>query len=358
MTSKSLIGAIAGAVIAVGALAAGGSAQATAYAFVTIDGPASPNLLATVVNGVNNHGLATGYYILAGDPSMGQQPTNYIGFTVQANGSGFASFVRSGYQQTGASGINDAGDIVGVSVLTNGLGSGFLRAPGGTFTDIDPALGGLPSVYSEAIGINGAGSVVGYFTSILPPNLNVIQDYSHGFILSGGVYTQFDVPAALGFGTQLYSMNSSGMITGSFLDNTYGLPHGFLYSPSTGLSVPGFSFVSAVGGVDEAGDFTYTALSYDPLSPLGYDAAAYRVTGGVYDPIAVPGAFSTQAQGLNDRGQVTGVYLDATGVHGFIATPVPEPRSWALMLIGLGALGAGLRRRRAASPRFAGLTQP
>jgi hypothetical protein len=38
--------------------------------------------------------------------------------------------------------------------------------------------------------------------------------------------------------------------------------------------------------------------------------------------------------------------VDAFEVANFNVTPVPEPETYALMLAGLGALGAALQRRR------------
>ena len=38
--------------------------------------------------------------------------------------------------------------------------------------------------------------------------------------------------------------------------------------------------------------------------------------------------------------------LDPAGNYLAVAAPVPEPAAWSLMLLGLGALGAGLRMRR------------
>jgi hypothetical protein len=48
-------------------------------------------------------------------------------------------------------------------------------------------------------------------------------------------------------------------------------------------------------------------------------------TGGNFSTIDVPGSVSTDAWGINAAGQIVGVFLDATGYHGFVATPVPTP---------------------------------
>ena len=36
----------------------------------------------------------------------------------------------------------------------------------------------------------------------------------------------------------------------------------------------------------------------------------------------------------------------------FAAAAIPEPETWALLIVGLGAIGAAMRRRRAPTPRF------
>jgi hypothetical protein len=63
----------------------------------------------------------------------------------------------------------------------------------------------------------------------------------------------------------------------------------------------------------------------------------------------VPGATATYVQGINDTGEIVGVYFDAQGIHGFLATPatVPEPAPLTLFVGGvLGVLAARHRPRR------------
>jgi hypothetical protein len=47
---------------------------------------------------------------------------------------------------------------------------------------------------------------------------------------------------------------------------------------------------------------------------------------GVYTTLDVPGSYETYAaHGINDSGQIVGLYLGfgGSGRHGFLATPVP-----------------------------------
>jgi probable HAF family extracellular repeat protein len=62
----------------------------------------------------------------------------------------------------------------------------------------------------------------------------------------------------------------------------------------------------------------------------------------------VPGSVQTDANGINDAGDIVGVYFDASGnEHGFLATPVPEPSTLLLLTIGtLGVIGWAWWRRR------------
>jgi uncharacterized membrane protein len=59
-----------------------------------------------------------------------------------------------------------------------------------------------------------------------------------------------------------------------------------------------------------------------------YYDAAYNTHGflldkGSYTIFDVPGSTWTEAHRINDAGQIVGAYGDASGTHGFLATPVP-----------------------------------
>lgn len=122
---------------------------------------------------------------------------------------------------------------------------------------------------------------------------------------------------------------------------------------------PGIMFNSltpAGVNISDAGTATYTYLPDFPFFIVGGLNAAFAdsVTGGnLQFNIASPD-FSPPSPGGGSNGQVT--YFD-NGVGTFQSTSmtwsntaalVPEPASWAMMMLGFGGLGAVLRGKRRA----------
>jgi uncharacterized membrane protein len=78
------------------------------------------------------------------------------------------------------------------------------------------------------------------------------------------------------------------------------------------------------------------------------DSFVYELASGEMDFIAFPGAALTSVSGINDRGQIVGSYYtgdDEFNQFGFLATPVPEPATFALVLAGLAWLSMRKRSR-------------
>src|SRR5436189_37274 len=105
---------------------------------------------------------------------------------------------------TEASGINNAGQIVGIYSAGNGT-HGFLLS-GGTYTTIDDPLA---TNGNGAQAINDRGQIVGSYTNATG---------SHGFLLSGGVYTTLDDPVTGARNTRAFGVNNAGQIVGSYQD--------------------------------------------------------------------------------------------------------------------------------------------
>src|SRR5438045_1108383 len=84
--------------------------------------------------------------------------------------------------------INERGDIVGVFLDSSGVTRGFVRFSNGSFSApiVDPndTVG-----FTEGRGINNSRTVVGDYAAS-DGNL-------HGFFLSGGTFTEYDIPGAV-----------------------------------------------------------------------------------------------------------------------------------------------------------------
>ena len=203
--------------------------------------------------------------------------------------------------------INDGGDIVGEFIDSSGVVRGFVRFSDGSFSApiVDPndTVG-----FTEGRGINNLRTVVGdYATS---------DGNSHGFFLSGGNFTEYDVPGAPS--TAVLGINNPGDFTGAFTDSSGNNP-AFV---SIGGTLTSFSIPGA------AASLAYM-INDSKLLVVGYyvDALAilhgyYRdANGALHFPIDPSGSVATVLFGDNNRNWVVGRYADSSGAtHGLFFT--------------------------------------
>ncbi|HEY7002435.1 MAG TPA: hypothetical protein VH330_11915 [Candidatus Udaeobacter sp.] len=164
-----------------------------------------PGATLTVVTGMNNPGLAVGFY----DDSAGAEH----GFTF--DGRHYSRLDYPGSILTDALKINDAGMIVGTFVDASGGEHGFSYRRG-QWRQID-----FPGASdTEAYGINAAGDIVGVYDGFQP--------VTHGFVLRNGQYQRIDTP----FGTQseTFGINDLGSITGLGYTDPNGASTSFVLS--------------------------------------------------------------------------------------------------------------------------------
>jgi len=204
--------------------------------------------------------------------------------------------------------INERGDIVGIFLDSLGVSRGFVRFSNGSFSApiVDPndTVG-----FTEGRGINNRGTVVGDYATIDANN--------HGFFLSGGTFTQYDVPGAPT--TNVFGINDPGDFTGTFSNSDNTILYAFV---NVGGTLTSFSVPGATGTLAyQINNNKQLVVGYY-IDSSGILHGYYRdANGALHFPIDPPGSTQTILFGDNNRNWVVGRYVDASGVtHGLFFT--------------------------------------
>jgi hypothetical protein len=205
--------------------------------------------------------------------------------------------------------INERGDIVGEFIDSSGVTRGFVRFSNGTFSDpiVDPndTVG-----FTEGRGINNPRTVAGDYAAS--------DGTIHSFLLSGGTFTEYDVPGAVQ--TNLLGINEPGELTGAFDDGS-GIFQAFVDRRGT---ITSFSVPDGAGGTFayEINNSKHLLVGYY-IDSSGILHGYYRdANGALHFPIDPPGSVGTVLFGDNNRNWVVGRYADASGVtHGLFFVP-------------------------------------
>jgi uncharacterized membrane protein len=178
----------------------------------------------------------------------------YRGFSF--SGAKYGNIVFPGAKTfTQANGVNDSNTVVGDFIGKDHLTHGFLLTNNKKFI----RFGVKKDVSTYLYGINNTGNLVGYAGN---------QGNNRGFVSVGGKVTFFTVS---GNTTDAFGINASNDVVGFFIPPPYRAAHGF-----------------------------------------------YRAANGKITQLDPPGSVSTACLGINDSGEITGLYVDAHNVsHGF-----------------------------------------
>ena len=188
---------------------------------MTIDFPGATSTLALAID---NAGRILGIF---------SSPTDSSYFI--ANGSNFITLpALAGLE---VDDFNDSGRVVGTSGDEHGTAGFVMDIDGGNFDFIFAP----DNQSTRASGINNAGQIVGTFLDILNKDDNLICCFTRGFVNVGGTFGTFiplDHPDAIPTvdvfpGTEAFKISDSGLIVGHFYDQEHKL-HGFLAT----LTVP------------------------------------------------------------------------------------------------------------------------
>ena len=313
------------------------------------------------------------------------------------NGSGTALQDVGGQGFSAANGINSSGQIVGFSGAGNGLeavvwsangvGKALQNVGGGNFT-------GQP--FSIANGINASGQIVGLSetptggvgvqwsastgTGIALQNVVVgsaegTNDFGQivGFNGSDAVlWTSATAPGRAlqnigGGGSVAVAINGFGQIVGDSL--TFGASAldatlwGFGGNGIALQDVGGASHSEALG-INDSGQI----VGESQIADGSNEAVLWSTTGAGTSLAGVLGSdwTNTEATAINDEGEIVGFgSFMGSASTAFLLIPrgpivaIPEPSTWALMLMGFAGLRfLGYRARRARSPAAASSITP
>lgn len=224
-----------------------------------------------------------------------------------------------------ASGMDNAGDVVGAWTDTSGRSHGFERLADGKITEInDPSASDVENAGTAVEGVSPDGTVIAgdYFDSNLAP---------HGYLLEDGKFTTYDVPGAVGTVLTFYDHGTYG---GYYVSSTGGMFGFYVQSGQLHtVAAPGETNPPAGSGTELVGMRADGTL-YGNVFPSGQLIYAFSLTDGTYTTIRDPNQVGTTdldgtaINSANASGVVAGGYTYTNGtptvgglVTSFIATP-------------------------------------
>lgn len=214
-----------------------------------------------------------------------------FGFVRYADGT-FKKIMYPGSQTTQLFRRNASGTTVGLYVDGGGVGHGLVLS-NGTFKTLDhPGSSG-----TVLTGINMYGTIVGYFYDA--------SGHYRGFKYKDGAFTPIQYPNSAH--TAPMAISDTGVVTGSYGNGfAIGAVQGFVLANGKFASVndPGAAPLSTfLNDVNASGVIVGTGYSQQGG---GWVPHAFRLRNGTVERLAVPGAFSAGAEGINGYGVIVG----------------------------------------------------
>jgi hypothetical protein len=295
----------------------------------TIDHPDAAN--GTFVFGINDRGDTVGFY----DDAAG----NFHGFLRDRRGRIESVDAPGAELGTQPAAINDRGETVGAAVNADGSTDAFRRDRTGRFTIIE-APG--EATYTRALDINDRGDIVGDYDTE-PATSTVAAPSREGMVSfrTGDAAGPLGVDRGIWPGAGRHTRHP-GDASGAFVyrQGRY-TPLGKIPGAAPiDVDVPGFPGLTTASthfANNDRGDIAgiyASKLSPGGLPEAGSSHGFVQDRRGAVTDFDAPGGGQILVKGINNRGQVTGEYIDASvtapgpdgllppgTVHGFVRDP-------------------------------------
>jgi hypothetical protein len=371
------------------------AAQSAHLQVISFDAPGA----GTQFNSATDTGQGTGCFVVTACHFTINQWGAIVGTYLDANNV-FHGFVRSpqgqyatidapcadltpqNYNGTVAESINDFGEITGFCIDVQGDTHGFVRSPGGVFTEFDALQPGIETV---PLFINLEGATAGFVYDSSANLFRAFVRYPNGttpvFVGPGSCTLGFNETPNPCYGNEVAYVDLFGASVGNFEDSNL-MGHGMIRSPDGSLTsyeapgagtgiyqgtgcpgcTVGVNFFGVIAGEYIDSGNVYHGYLRDPYGKFttfdvtGAGTGAYQGTGcgadcpmsindsgevtgsyqdsnsvqhgylrtaeGTYVTFDPSGSIYTQPESINDSGVITGFYIDANDIfHGFLAIP-------------------------------------
>jgi probable HAF family extracellular repeat protein len=261
------------------------------------------NLPGTIATTINNSGQVAGWAIHSGQTQGFYSGPNGIGITYLGSLGGSLSY---------ASGINDSGQVTGVSYIAgNAAFHAFITDPAtSTMTD----LGTLGGTNTFATDINNSGQVVGKSDT---------TNGEHAFVTGSDGAAMTDLGTMGADHSSAVSINNLGQVVGSAgFDNcttSFDCSNTFVYSNGVMVNLTKLPEVIAAGWV---------FLHAEDINDKG-QIVGYGVLNDTFQGFILSGA---------DDENFFNSYVETPMIPPHIS-PIPEPNTHVMLLIGLGLIG-------------------